>query len=95
MIGLVLADQSRFLTEAHCVGNPARISSVLFNKSRSPMWMMSLEGVGALDLYLAAISRNVESMNDQVALLRAAIAEREDLLRRSAANSDQEKDGSK
>lgn len=75
-----------------------------FNESRSSMWMMSLNGVGALDLYLAAISRNMDSLKGQVALLRVAIAEREDLLRvaiaeredllrKSAADSDEDKDG--
>ena len=68
---------------------------MLFNKSRSSMWMMSLKGVGALDLYLAAISRNMDAMSEQVTLLRVALAEREALLRRGAADSKGETDGRK
>ena len=40
-----------------------------------------LQGVDTLDLYLGAARRNVEALNEQVALLRAALAERQELLR--------------
>ena len=56
---------------------------------------MSLEGVGALELYLVAIAGNMGAMREQVALLRVALAEREALLRRCAADSNEETDGPK
>jgi hypothetical protein len=84
---------SRPLTEELDVGNAVRIRSM--NKSDLPMRIMSLEGVEALGLYLAAINHNIGSLNDQVALLRAALAERDELQRKGAAHSNEEKDGPK
>jgi hypothetical protein len=65
-----------------------------FDKSRSAM-RMSLEGVGALELYLVAIAHNMGAMSEQAALLRVALAEREALLGRCAADRSAETDGQK
>ncbi len=65
-----------------------------FDKSCSAM-RMSLKGVGALQLYLAAIAGNLGAMSEQVALLRVALAEREALLRGCAADSNEGTNGRK
>jgi hypothetical protein len=50
-------------------------------KSMDPIHLMVLEGVGTLELYLAGITSRLDSINDQVGLLRVAIAETKELLR--------------
>jgi hypothetical protein len=56
----------------------ARISSDEFAPNTR---LMSLEGAEAVELYLAGIDRNVDSINEQIALLQMALAERKELLR--------------
>jgi hypothetical protein len=40
-----------------------------------------LQGVETLDLYLGAVRCNVKALDEQIALLRAVLAERQELLR--------------
>jgi len=45
-----------------------------------------IEGDGALDLYVAEMTRNIQALNAQLDLLRASYAERKKLLRQLAEN---------
>jgi hypothetical protein len=100
MIALILAGQATTedvtpLDREPGVGIAIRIRSMSCNRSDPPMQIMSLEGVEALDLYLAAIDHNIGSLNDQVALLRTALAERDELQRKCATQNNEEKDDPK
>jgi hypothetical protein len=46
---------------------------------------MSLEGLGALELYVAQIEHNLEALGEQAALLQEALAERAELIRQIVA----------
>jgi hypothetical protein len=50
-------------------------------KSKGTCHPMVLAGVGALELYIAAINSRLDLLNEQAELLRAVIAEKEKLLR--------------
>lgn len=61
--------------------NAMTINEDLREKSAPYMPPALLQGVDALDLYLGAVVCNVEALNEQIAQLRAALAERQELIR--------------
>jgi len=55
--------------------------AMLPGQSTPQMRDTSLEGVQAMDLYVAEFGRKIDALNKQIGLLQAAFAERKQLFR--------------